>query len=297
MTLANIRNNLRSIKTNSITNPEKNVVNDDKSKENDIFTTNKSNLEVNPLIMPRANNNSLIESIYDFNKNWVLPKPTAPSNPFLAPKQTEVFGNSTLDMKPKRKPPPPPINKQVEEQDLIYGNVLQIQNSPLPRFRTRPPPPPPPSLLIPPPLPPPPLPPSLPPSVPPTVPQSLPPPLPPPLVTHQSEMATAYPADANARILSDTLSFNDIKQILNTKIDDVEFENEKLENLFKKLPKNRYLYFNDWINAFSITEIRINFYKDVDDLYMITIEQLKDRISKSSMKYLIIVILEVYLFF
>lgn len=79
------------------------------------------------------------------------------------------------------------------------------------------------------------------------------------------------------------LSFNDIKQILG-KVYDKDFENEKLVKLFDKLPKNEYSYSSDWLDAFSLSEIRSNFYPDTGDLYTITLEQLKEKIGKNKNK-------------
>jgi hypothetical protein len=81
------------------------------------------------------------------------------------------------------------------------------------------------------------------------------------------------------KIQIDMLSLNDIKQII--KVNDYEFRNEKLENLFNLLPQNEYDFTNerDWLDAFSIAEIIQNFYPSNDDIYIISLKQLKQQIG------------------
>ena len=81
-----------------------------------------------------------------------------------------------------------------------------------------------------------------------------------------------------SKLSIDFLSLNDIKQII--KVNDFEFEHEKLENIFILLPQDEYdCSQNSWLDAFSISEIIQNFYPNNQDIYTITIEQLKKRIG------------------
>ena len=197
-----------------------------------------------PILPDQVVKNNASESIKkNFNNNWsqsALLPPPPPPPPPISPKGQN--NSAVLDIKPKRPPPPRPI--QVEDENLIYGNVLDIQ----PDRAERPP-----------------------------LPKN-----PPPVRSSQVQHYLAFQetVEFDKRLSSDKLSLNDVKRILYGKFNDYEFENEKLEKILIKLPKTEYLYFNDWLNAFSIKEIRVNFYTNTDDLYIITIEELKNRIGK-----------------
>ena len=173
----------------------------------------------------------------------LLPPPPPPPLP-LTIKQKNLISllENQLEIKPKRPPPPPPT--QIEDENLIYGNVLMEtptlpKNPPLPKHS-------------------------------PTVRSSV----------AQQALVSQDIFQIDKRLSTDKLSLNDVKRILVGKFSDYEFENEKLEKILIRLPRSEYLYYNDWLNAFSIKEIRINFYTNVDDLYILTIEDLKKRISK-----------------
>jgi hypothetical protein len=100
---------------------------------------------------------------------------------------------------------------------------------------------------------------------------------PPPLTPRTRIMNNS--CSSTQKIQIDMLSLNDIKQII--KVNDYEFRNEKLENLFNLLPQNEYDFTNerDWLDAFSIAEIIQNFYPSNDDIYIISLKQLKQQIG------------------
>ena len=84
------------------------------------------------------------------------------------------------------------------------------------------------------------------------------------------------------RISADLLSFKDIKSLLFQPISDHDFEKEKLEKLLLQLPKNKYFFTTDWINAFSIGEIKRYFFHELklEEINNFKIEELKKRIGK-----------------
>jgi hypothetical protein len=84
------------------------------------------------------------------------------------------------------------------------------------------------------------------------------------------------------RISTDLLSFKDIKSILNPQIGDYDFENEKLEKLLLQLPKNKYFFTTDWVNAFSLGEIKRYFFHELklEEVKGHKIEELKKRIGE-----------------
>jgi hypothetical protein len=95
-----------------------------------------------------------------------------------------------------------------------------------------------------------------------------------------------YKAKCFSRISVNDLSFTDIQVIL-TK-NSVKFDSsEKLGELLSKLPRDQYIYVNDWLGAFSIPEIKQNFSQQIYylsndyDLFSTVLKKLKEDISKS----------------
>ncbi len=84
------------------------------------------------------------------------------------------------------------------------------------------------------------------------------------------------------RLSTGLLSFNIIKQILDGVISERDFEEIKMEEMFSRLPQNVYVHDNDWLDAFSILEIKSFFlpFKSNEEFYGTEINRLKSEIGE-----------------